>query len=373
MSYGFGALAGQLLGTGNDFILISYLANPSAKSISFWVKPPPFSARDSFSDNPVLSKNTGPASEYFGLICKSPRYFIVVGSPSGTAGQDLNTWAEIPPSAGNPADGIFVCITWDATRSWASAVQPRLWVNGYECSQLNTRRVPAANTIAPTTDANSPWQIGRAKFDGFTEHGQLVVGEVALWDRLLKASEAVQISEGNAANLFPNGLKFYYSLLSNAEDVISKSSGVVTGAIVRQHPTVIPAPPIITPGLSVASTPPELNQYPIELVAGTLFSATITLKDGGVPVNLTGLTIRSQIKDVLGVVQGEFAVAVANQTTNPGVIQLSAKPANLMSLGFYNRAMRGRLWYDILLTSNAGSKVAYYPSEVRVIQGVTNV
>jgi hypothetical protein len=126
--------------------------------------------------------------------------------------------------------------------------------------------------------------------------------------------------------------------------------------------------------VNIPSSRPYINQYPLEIINGTFFSATITLTDNGIPVDLTGLVIKSQIKNTLGTLQGEFTVIQANQVTNPGVIQLSAAPSIVaLAPGFYNRGMRGLLWYDILITSSQGAKVAFYPSEVHVIQGVTYV
>lgn len=115
------------------------------------------------------------------------------------------------------------------------------------------------------------------------------------------------------------------------------------------------------------------NQYPLELVTGSTFSASITLLDKGVPVNLTGLMIRSQIRDIFENLIGEFLITIADQGTAPGVVRLAASPTTgIIAPGKY-RIGKGRLWYDILLVSPGGSKVAYYASELYLIQGVTRV
>jgi hypothetical protein len=118
----------------------------------------------------------------------------------------------------------------------------------------------------------------------------------------------------------------------------------------------------------------KYNLYPLELVRGARFDATITLEDNGVPVNLTGITIKSQIKNQLGFLMGEFTITLGNQTTDPGVINLSAVPTEgAIAPGTYKSTIKGILWYDILLITPGGKKVAYYPSEVCLIEGVTNV
>lgn len=118
----------------------------------------------------------------------------------------------------------------------------------------------------------------------------------------------------------------------------------------------------------------KYDLYPLELVRGSRFDATITLEDNGVPVNLTGITIKSQIYSQLDKLEGEFFITPGNQTTDPGVINLSAVPTEgAIAPGTYRSTVKGILWYDILLLTSGGKKVAYYPSRVHVIEGVTRV
>lgn len=361
MAYGFGSLAGQSLGTGNDYLLTNFAANPSAKSVSFWVKPPPFSARDSYSDNPVLSKPTGVASEYFGLICKSPKYFLVIGSPSGVANQDLNTWVEFPTPAGDIAAGAFICIVWNAAQTWASAVQPRVWVNGYECNQMNTRRVPAANTVPPSNDLNFPWQIGRAKFDGYTEYGQLVISEVALWDRLLKAAEAVTISEGNSPLSLTNGLKLYYPLVNNPVEQLSNIPAPIIGAGVRPHPSVIPAPP--PPSGSTAFVSANGQMATLRLYPGQSRIIQFLTPDGKPYPIPTGTAILGDMVDSIGIRIADLTATLVDSAK--GMVRVTLPDTTLVRSRYYKKC-----YADVLLTLNNSSKfhpllkveVAYSPT-----------
>jgi hypothetical protein len=75
--------------------------------------------------------------------------------------------------------------------------------------------------------------------------------------------------------------------------------------------------------------------YNITIEQGASFSRTLTLKDSsGIPINLTGWTIRGQIRASQNASSAlaTFTGTVANQGTNPGEATISLTPTQTAAI-----------------------------------------
>ena len=71
------------------------------------------------------------------------------------------------------------------------------------------------------------------------------VCEVAIWNRILNASEAAGIGKGFSPLFYPNGLVFYTDLVRDVPNRLASTTITTTGTAVVDHPAIIyPTQPI---------------------------------------------------------------------------------------------------------------------------------
>ncbi len=74
------------------------------------------------------------------------------------------------------------------------------------------------------------------------------MSELAMWNRILTADEAIGVTNRISPLAYPNGLLFYIRLIRTAADLITGTTLTVTGTTVTTHPRMIyptsPATPI---------------------------------------------------------------------------------------------------------------------------------
>jgi hypothetical protein len=121
----------------------------------------------------------------------------------------------------------------------------------------------------------------------------------------------------------------------------------------------------------------EIDAYPLEIVLGSNFSATIRIVGAsGAGVDLTGCAIDVVITDVEGRLYARLAAAIAPQTSNPGLINLSASPiapAVPVSIGTYRRNMPKNCVYAITIQFPQGLKFPFPPQSVTALQTPQNL
>lgn len=101
---------------------------------------------------------------------------------------------------------------------------------------------------------------------------------------------------------------------------------------------------------------------------GATLQYDATVSNAGVPVNLTGWTITSQVKTPSGVAVGTVTATVLDQTTTPGKYRLRAQTAG-WRLGTHN--------WDIKYSYSdgaGGQTISYTESiELEVVAAVTSL
>jgi hypothetical protein len=240
MSYGFGAIASQLWGTGSDFILSDYFSNPATKTVSFWVKSPAPANLNNYNAQSIISKPVSNSSESYSLLSDGTKILLAIDSPSGTTGSEFSVWYT-PPSGVDLTLGAFICVVWESGSTWISKVLPKVYMNGLEATQNLYRTQPTINSLPPSSSPTNPWNIGRQKNPYGFDYAKIQIAEFAIWNRLLSVTDAISISNGNAANKYTDGLQCYLPLNNDLVNWITQVAGTNTGAIVRNHPTVLQA------------------------------------------------------------------------------------------------------------------------------------
>lgn len=110
------------------------------------------------------------------------------------------------------------------------------------------------------------------------------------------------------------------------------------------------------------------------LYKGRTFSESFQLLDDfDTPIDITGATAESQVRDVAGVLALDFAATVTAPTN--GVLELSATPAETDTLNaqnsFIEQTGNVEYLYDVVITYANGEVDTLFEGTVRVIQGVT--
>ena len=123
------------------------------------------------------------------------------------------------------------------TYDFSSTSNDPIWYVDGTATALSEVSTPSG-TVA--TDINE-LTIGSG-FGGASEFWDGKIGEVAVWTRILKASEAASIGKGYSPLFVPRGLEFYASLIgknSPEGDIVGGAMGTVTGATAFKHPRII--------------------------------------------------------------------------------------------------------------------------------------
>ena len=100
---------------------------------------------------------------------------------------------------------------------------------------------------------------------------------------------------------------------------------------------------------------------------GTDFSSAIDVTDAdGDPVNLTGYTVKGQIrKSYTSSTAVDLTCAVSNAAAGIISIALTAAQSNAMKYGRY--------LYDVEMTSSGGAKTRVLEGQVEITPGVTQI
>ena len=120
----------------------------------------------------------------------------------------------------------------------------------------------------PTGTASFPNIADTLKVGSHTGGARYMDGQMAepaLWvGRVLTAAEFAALGNGYSADFFPQGRVFYDRLIRGVGDIVSHTTGVVSGATVTAHPPIIyPANPYIitAPAAAAGVTMPRFYHH----------------------------------------------------------------------------------------------------------------
>ena len=105
-----------------------------------------------------------------------------------------------------------------------------------------------------------------------------------------------------------------------------------------------------------------------EIYRGDTFTMTVTVLSGGVGMNLTGYTVEAKIRqtELSPTVLATFTCTLANQTTNPGQVDLTLSATDTAAM----TPTTGAIW-DMQVTDGSGKVTTYLKGKVDVEADVT--
>jgi hypothetical protein len=163
------------------------------------------------------------------------------------------TWSMAKPSTGS---WQHFCGTHDLS---SSSNSPILYIDGASQS-LTTRSAPSGTR----SNTSTTFTIGRDTDGSQYWDGRLA--EMAIWNRILNASEVAGLAKGLSPAFFPNGLVFYTPLIgrnSPETDIKGGVTGTLTGTSNIAHPRIIYPARLqnsIFPGAAAAAGQPTIKR-----------------------------------------------------------------------------------------------------------------
>lgn len=193
-------------------------------------------------------------------------------NPDGVAGGDLYVWA-IANNAGNKNGSTIrnvsanklefkvvatgggtsaivaynsysaveqhICCTYDGTFSGTATDHLKLYVDGV------SRADASVNPSGSVENAQNVHGIGNRLDAAGSDDNPGIYGDFAIWDRVLTADEAAALSDGYSPLYFQNGLRNYYPLITNSNDLVGGTtiSTYDNGTTVAHFTKYISLPP----------------------------------------------------------------------------------------------------------------------------------
>lgn len=221
------------------------------------------------------------------------------GSPSLIVGEDGSGFAQIQrigsggtrARAGKIGSGVttnslhHIVITDNYTTSTVSS-DINVYIDGVLCDTYY------GNNAKPTENMSGSFVIGNTSFNG-------IIGEIAIYNRVLSAEEALSLSKGFSPLFYSNGLKFYAPLVQTSKDLMSGKSGTDSVNIYNSADINI-----IYPNQKMSNLQSKYTN--IQSLINSYFTVTNDLKTNKVTLNAT-INSSTSVSASLGIVNKMYA------------------------------------------------------------------